>query len=214
VTGRDAWANARAVNALRSGGPSLPDGLLERIEALARHTPARRHPLVPAFAAAVATGVLVIVAISPGGSTATDLARLVTRPAAQPTPDVDRRQPALLGRAFAGIDYPNWAPEFGWYADGARRDRIDGRVTDTVFYVHTHHRVAYTIVAGKPLDAPSHARRVRVGGLDIHRFRDGPRDVVMFVRGGRTCVLSGEVHDPETLVKLAAWTGAGGGSFS
>jgi hypothetical protein len=29
-------------------------------------------------------------------------------------------------------------------------------------------------------------------------------DVVTFERNGRTCVLSGDVHDPDTLVKLAS----------
>jgi hypothetical protein len=209
MTGPDAAArHARVVRALRDGGPAPPDGFVERIDALARApNPARRRPLVPVLAGAVVAAVLVVVAVTPGGSTATDLARLVTQPAAERAPSIDLGRPAELRRGFAGVSYPNWASEFRWYADGARGDRVAGRRTDTVFYVHTHHRIAYTIVAGRPLRAPSYASTVRVGGLEIHRFRDGPRDVVMFERDGRTCVLSGEVHDPATLVKLAAWKG-------
>jgi hypothetical protein len=36
------------------------------------------------------------------------------------------------------------------------------------------------------------------------RNRDVTRDVIVFERDGRTCVLSGEVLRRETLVKLAA----------
>jgi hypothetical protein len=51
------------------------------------------------------------------------------------------------------------------------------------------------------------------GGLELRRFRLGRQDVVTFERNGRTCVLSGDVHDPDTLVKLAAWKGDGAIAF-
>jgi hypothetical protein len=41
----------------------------------------------------------------------------------------------------------------------------------------------------------------------------GRQDVVTFERNGRTCVLSGDVHDPDTLVKLASWEGKGAVNF-
>jgi hypothetical protein len=99
-------------------------------------------------------------------------------------------------------------------ASGARRDRVAGRDADTVFYLHTHHRISYTIVAGPPLSPPAGADSVSIDGITIHRFRDGPRDVVTFERGGHTCVLSGEVHNPATLLKLAAWRGDGDVRFA
>jgi hypothetical protein len=63
VTGRDAWAHERAVDALRGGGPVVPAGLVERIEALARRAPPRRRPLVPALAVAALVAMLAVVAI-------------------------------------------------------------------------------------------------------------------------------------------------------
>jgi hypothetical protein len=120
----------------------------------------------------------------------------------------------MLQREFAGVTFPDWERAHGWRAVGARRDRVDGQATDTVFYFHTHHRIAYTVVDGPPLEPPAEASRVSVGGVDLHRFRDGPLDVVMFVRGGHSCVLSGDVHDPRTLLKLASWRAGGDVRFS
>jgi hypothetical protein len=45
---------------------------------------------------------------------------------------------------------------------------------------------------------------LNVNGVKLYRFRLGAQDAVAFERNGRTCVLSGKVHDPDTLVKLAA----------
>jgi len=67
--------------------------------------------------------------------------------------------------------------------------------------------------AGEPLEPPTGARTRRAGGVTLMQFRDGPRDVVMFERGGRTCVLSGEVLSAETLVSLASWRGRGAVNF-
>jgi hypothetical protein len=171
-----------------------------------------------AVAATAAIALAAVLALARGptreSSGATELARIVTRPMAEPAPADDPRRPALLAREFAGVEYPNWTTEFGWTAAGARSDRVGGRRTDTVYYRHTHHHVAYTVVAGKPLEPPADADTVRIDGVTIHRFADGPRDVVTFVRGGHTCVLSGEVRNPATLLMLAAWAGDGSVRFS
>jgi hypothetical protein len=171
-----------------------------------------------AFAAATALALLILLPLialmRSGEDAAIELSRLADRPAEQAAPAIDMGDRALLDREFAGVTFPNWGAEFGWARDGVRSDRVDGRATDTVFYFHTHHRIAYTVVDGKPLDPPDDASRVTVDGVELHRFRDGPLDVVMFVRGGHTCVLSGDVHDPDTLLKLASWRAGGDVRFT
>ena len=47
------------------------------------------------------------------------------------------------------------------------------------------------------------------GGVEIALLRDGERDIAVFIREGRPRVLSGEVLDRLTLVKLAAWQAEG-----
>ena len=69
------------------------------------------------------------------------------------------------------------------------------------------HRIAYTIVPGAPLDPPAGARIVRRGGLEIALLHDAGRDIAIFERDGRTCILAGHVERASTLVRLAAWTG-------
>jgi hypothetical protein len=197
----------RAVQALRSGGPATPPGLHARVARAPRRRPV---PLLgPAIAAATAVVLVVaVVLVQPStDSVTTTAARLVLRPAPDPAPAPDRAHPGQLRRTFEGVTYPDWTAEFGWRPAGARRDRVADRPTDTVYYRHTHHRIAYTVISGPPVDPPAGAERVNVDGVELHRFKDGVNDVVMFERGGRTCILSGEVHDPATLLKLAPWRG-------
>ena len=104
-----------------------------------------------------------------------------------------------------GVRFPDWSREFGWHARGARHDALDGRVTTTVFYEHMGHRLAYTILPGRPAEPPAGARIVRRNGVEIALYRDGEHDVAVFERDGRTCVLAGHVLRESTLVKLAAW---------
>jgi len=121
-----------------------------------------------------------------------DAAQLSPLPSERPSP-----------RGFAGVTYPDWSHRFGWFAAGGRDDKLGGRRTTTAFYRHTHHRIGYTVISGKTIEPPDDAEVLTVDGLELHRFRLGAQDVVTFERNGRTCVLSGKVHDPDTLVKLA-----------
>jgi hypothetical protein len=202
-------AHARVVAALRAGGPAVPAQLHERIAALLVRRERRRRRLAFALApaAALALASVALLVAAPGPSTTVSLARVVTHGPTGPAPRIELGRPELLERRFAGVTFPNWIRRFDWIAVGSREDTVGGRRAASVFYRHTHHTIAYTVVAGEPLRPPASATRARVGGVVVHRFRDGPRDVVMFVRGGRTCVLAGEVHDPLTLVRLAAWRG-------
>ena len=96
---------------------------------------------------------------------------------------------------------------------GSRRDSVDGRATDTVYYHHTHHRIGYTVLSGAPLATPWRGRHVERNGVSVQLYRDGRRTVAVFERGGRTCVLAGVVHREETLVKLATWRADGAVRF-
>jgi hypothetical protein len=221
----------RVVRALQSG-PRAPDRLHRRIEEL--HAEAvlrsRRVPVLPdramlrsrlrpaAMVAGVAAVLVValVVALSasgPGGSTVVQAAELSLRPSTEAAPPTNRERPAFLERSFAGVTFPAWSGKFGWRTDGARSGELDGRATATVYYTHTHHRIGYTVISGRTIEPPDHAETLKVRGVELHRFRLGSQDVVTFERNGRTCVLSGDVHDPDTLVKLASWKAEGSISF-
>jgi hypothetical protein len=217
----------RVIRALQAG-PRAPDRLVRRIlemdaEAAAPRTALRDRLVLPRLRPAmVAVTAALVLAVSltltlllggPGGPVVVRAAELSLRPATEATPAQNPNRPELLQRSFAGVGFPAWSKEFNWRADGARSDEIDGRETQTVFYRHTHHRIGYTVIAGPTVAPPHDAERLNVRGVELHRFRLGRQDVVTFVRNGRTCVLSGDVHQAETLVKLAAWKSDGAVSF-
>jgi hypothetical protein len=186
----------RVVHALQSGGPAVPASVLRRVEALEAR-PAARPRLRPVLAAGVAAAVALVLAVvltlsGPRGASIADAAQLSSLPSERPAP-----------RSFAGVTYPDWSNRFAWFELGGRSDELNGRTTTTVFYRHTHHRIGYTVISGKTIEPPDDADVLNVKGLELHRFRLGEQDVVTFERNGRTCVLSGKVHDPDTLVKLA-----------
>jgi hypothetical protein len=203
----------RVIRALAAGGPAAPDTLYTPRVATQPVGRVRRFtPALAAVAAAVALAVVVAVtSISTGGGPGVDqFAAISERPATLPTPPSDG---ALLDREFEGVAYPDWSAEFGWRAIGARSDTIEGRRAESMLYTHHGHVIAYTVIDGEPLEPPEGASRIRVDGVTLHQFRDGPRDVVTFERNGQTCVLAGEVIHPETLVELAAWQGDGAVRF-
>jgi hypothetical protein len=69
---------------------------------------------------------------------------------------------------------------------------MGGRATRTVFYEHTVHRIAYTVVSGSELKRPAGGRPVRRNGIAI---------------------TPGHVMHRCTLLKLAAWRGPGAVHF-
>lgn len=166
-----------------------------------------RRPLRVAVAGAVGALLLALglANLPGGGSLTTEAAELATAPATAPAPP---SAGPVLRESVEGVPFPNWGPEFGWHPTGSRRDTLDGRATKTVFYEHMGHRIAYTILPGRPVSPPSDARIVRRGGLEIALVHEAGRDIAVFERGGRTCVLAGHVLHASTLVKLAAWTSA------
>jgi hypothetical protein len=218
----------RVVEALRAGGPAAPESLHRRLAALELAAPIavrrgferRRTPRAWRIAAVAAVATVAVLAFAvgmasfAGGPDVKAVAAFSERPATEPTPAPDPSQPALLRREFEQVAFPNWSAEFGWHAEGARTETIDGRRADTVFYTHEGHRISYTVLSGEPIDPPDEAVTLKVAGVELHRFRDGEhRDVVMFMRDGRTCVLAGHVLHTDTLIKLASWQGDGSVRF-
>jgi anti-sigma factor RsiW len=212
----------RALAIVRSAVAAVetPTGMRAQIEAERR---ARRAPrlrprglvLAGGFAAAAAAALLLVLTLpsGAGGPTLAEAAALATRPASAPAPSTNPGEPKLLDAAVDGVTFPSWATKFGWKATGTRSDLIDGRETTTVFYEKNGKRIGYTIVGGESLDVPEGAAPARREGVDLDTLSLGGRQVVTWLRAGKTCILSGDDVDRNTLVKLAAWKGQGAVSF-
>jgi anti-sigma factor RsiW len=205
-------AQRRAVAAIQAFSPPAPPGLALRLRAPV----APRRPALsragPAFAAACVALALAVTLTADRGLTVAWLAQLSERPATQPAGGEGARA-GLLRRSFAGVTFPDWEESQDWRVIGARRDTVDGRATDTVYYRRTHHTVGYTVLSGPSLGLPKRGRRVERDAVAVQLYRDGPATIAVFERGGRTCVLAGVVHRPETLVRLAAWRADGALTF-
>jgi len=217
----DETLSGPALERARTRLDALPDGdvLVERQRRVARALGAERSPalvsatfawpravrLVAAGTIAAACVALSLLAFQERGSTVERAANVAQSPATVAAPASSGE---ALSASVDGVRFPNWGPEFGWHATGMRRDEINGRRTTTVFYEHTGHRLAYTIVPGPALRPPAGARVVERDGVEVALYRDpghGGHDVAVFERGGRTCVVAGHVRELETLIKLAAW---------
>jgi hypothetical protein len=207
------------VSALRGLDMEASPGLRARVAAERASPPRRarmrRLTIGGALAGAAAATALVAVLLLPsgaGGPTVVEAARLSERP---PTTQVgvDPSNPKLLAAGVEGVPFPNWAGEFGWRHAGTRSDPLDDRDARTVFYERSGKRVAYTIVSGKGIPAPSDSRPASRNGVRLHSLGDDGRRVVTWWRGGRTCVLSSADVGDEELLKLASWKGDGAVPF-
>jgi anti-sigma factor RsiW len=216
---RAAFVRQRAgAAALRGLNLKAPASLRARIAVEAATSSRVRRPRRLALAgalAAVAAAALAAVLILPSGSeapTVREASRLAERPPAGAIA-VDPSNPKLLAANVEGVPFPNWSKQFGWRQAGTRSDRIGDREAQTVLYEHDGKRIAYTIVSGAGIAAPSDASTTRRNGVTLHSLADGGRRVVTWWRNGRTCVLSASnVGDPE-LLKLASWKGDGAVPF-
>jgi anti-sigma factor RsiW len=207
----------RAVALVRGAADEVaaPASLRARVEAERRRKVprARSRPFAFAGGIAVAAAVVLVLALTlpggAGGPSVAEAAALTTRPATDPAPAVSPTAPKLLQKAVGDVPFPNWLEKFGWRATGVRTDTVGGRDATTVFYEKEGKRIGYTIVAGDPLDVPEGATPARREGVDLAALELDGREVVTWERGGFTCILSGDLVDRETLVKLAAWRGQG-----
>jgi hypothetical protein len=82
-----------------------------------------------------------------------------------------------------------------------------------VLYEHDGKRIAYTIVSGDGIAAPSDASTTNRNGVTLHALADRGRRVVTWWRDGRTCVLSASNVGDRELLKLASWKGDGAVPF-
>ncbi len=196
-------------DALAGGyGPAVPSSVTAPVAPARR---ASRWAPRAALAGAVAA-LLIALALGGRGSAPSPIAQaalLAQQPATAAAPASDGR---VLRADVDGVAFPDWSRDLGWHETGSRRELIDGRPARTVFYEHEGHRLAYTILPGPAVDPPEDYRVVRRDGLEIalsHDRRHGGHDIAVFRRGGRTCVIAGHVMQISTLIRLAAWTGAG-----
>jgi hypothetical protein len=209
----------RRVAGILRNGPAPPASLTEPITVRGR-APRSAHRVrvatslaaVTVAAGALAAGLLLTV--FQGGATnptptVFQAANVGFRPALDPAPRSRPGHPGLVAASFAGVSYPNWSRSFGWHTTGARSDRISGRPTETVFYGHMGHRIGYTVVSGPPIRLPAGGQRLERNGVPITVYGEHMHAIAVFVRNGRTCILSAHVAHRATLVKLAGWKGDG-----
>jgi hypothetical protein len=207
----------RAVDLVRT---AAADAQGERIEAdrqrLAPRARRRRRGLMGGLAAAVAVAALALVLALPGGTpgapTVVQAAGLTALPPTTPPPGRSDGS-KLLDTAVDGVAYPYWGDSFAWETAGARRDRLHGRHTATVFYDKNGKRIGYTIVSGPALKTPAGARTTVLNGVTLRSFTHDDRTVVTWLRAGHTCVLAGANVPLPVLLRLAAWKGKGGVPF-
>ena len=174
-----------ALALLAAAARPAPLDLRLRVEELkaARARPRRRKALVAGLALAAALAAFMAL-LAERGPAVDDVLAAALRPATAPAASVE---------AFEGIRFPHYER---WRTTGARTDVIDGRRVRTVFYERDGRTIAYTIVAGPPLDDAGALRAVN---------GDGDVVAVTWTRRGRTCVIAGSGVDAEVLARLAVW---------
>jgi hypothetical protein len=204
--------------ALRGLSLETPGSLRTRIAAEAPTSPRRlprpRFAVGGALAGAAAVAVALVLILSAGSDapTVVEAARLADRPSTAPVA-VERSNPKLLAANVEGVPFPNLSKKFGWRQAGIRSDRLGDRDARTVLYEHDGKRIAYTIVSGDGIAAPSDASATRRNGVTLHALGDRGRRVVTWWRDGRTCVLSASGVGDRELLALASWKGDGAVPF-
>lgn len=221
---------AELIEHVRSIDAPAPVALHERVAALVAEHEARDQPSAherattrrrgagapPRLAAlglglamaAVAVAVVALVIARSGASGTLTVARtsaLALSPATSPAPAHSATVPTELAADVEGVAFPYWEDRFGWRADGARRDRVDGRTVTTVFYIDASgRRVGYAIVSGTPAPAPVGGVLRWRRGTAYHLSVEHGGHVVSWLRDGRLCVLAGRGVPGATLLALAS----------
>jgi hypothetical protein len=214
------------IELVRSSEVRAPETLHSRIEQLVaeRSAPAGhrraawgplgrgRSALVPrvgamAALAAVLVALLAIVLGGGGRSLSVQQATALTlgHPTA-PAPREAKPSSGMLVAAVEGVHFPYWEERFGWRSTGQRTDTLQGHSVRTVFYAdRSGRRIGYAIVAGH---APSLSGGsvAWVGGHPYRLLAGNGARTVMWLRGGRLCVLSGRGVAGGTLLRLASWS--------
>jgi anti-sigma factor RsiW len=165
------------------------------------------------LAAVAVLAVMVGLSGGPGAPSVAEAAALGAKPPTAGAP-AQSNTPQLLDIEQSGVAFPDWEAKFGWKAVGSRTDELDGRETTTVFYRNkAGKQIAYTIVSGKALDDPDNFAQVTLQGVPLKVFpNEGSKDVT-WLRGGHSCVMSGEGVPTAKLLELASWNGKGNVPF-
>jgi hypothetical protein len=216
-------SDTEIVELIRSIDEPAPERLHRHVAELTARAPAPRRgaggllsasPLSLRLGAAVTTLAVALAAVvialsggpsSNGPSLGQEMA-LTLRAATLPAPAESTTVSDQLNASVDGVVFPYWGERFGWKTSGARRDAIDGRTIQTVFYnAPGGERIGYAIVSGKPATA-ARGGVVRWRGKTPYRvLEEGGVSVVTWVRDGRRCVVSGRGVSAATLLRLASW---------
>jgi hypothetical protein len=206
----DLAAQRRALAAISIAAEErAPSALRARLE-LARDPrprkalPRRGLTAIPAAAAAAAAVVVLTVGGGPGAPTVASAATLAFRAPLHPAGAEVSRTETLSWPTAGGLSFPDWVREYGFRAIGARTDRLGDRVATTVFYKRDGARIGYTIVSGHALARGTAASGSMLRGTRLWSFTKSGRAVVTWLRGGHTCVLSGNPALLNELQRLAA----------
>jgi hypothetical protein len=211
------------VQFVRSIDVRAPESLHSEVQAMiARHGGGRSsgratgvlaRGLAPRFAAglAVVAAAAIAIALSVGGSgssgsTLRATAALTLLPATAGAPSKNAAGHAELTAAVDGVSFPYWEDSLGWRSTGTRSDRVAGRLVTTVFYADGNgENVGYAIVSGRRAPAVTGGATTVRGGVRYRVFSENGRPVVMWLRRGHMCVLSGRGVSARTLLTLASW---------
>jgi hypothetical protein len=202
------------IELVRSSDERAPDSLHRQVDTLVASRRRRRFALHPPVLGAVASAVVVVVALaivlsgsgSPGPSLR-QAAAPTLRAATLPAPPESSANHAQLATAVDGVPFPYWEDRFGWRSTGTRSDRIDGRTVTTVFYSDASgRRIGYAILAGTPAPRIDDGVVAWRGGVPYRLLTVNGAEVVIWLRDGRLCVVSGRGVSGATLLKLASWS--------
>jgi hypothetical protein len=168
----------------------------------------RARPVFAGALAAVGAAAVAVILLLPGAAslTVTQAAAVALRGPVMPAPPA--QSTGKLRRDVQDIYFPDWSGRFGWRASGQRIDRINGRLTVTVFYRRGGKQLAYTILASPALSWPK-AQTRRLYGLELRSFAAAGRLIVTWRRANHTCVLSASGVSAGELSRLAAWKAPG-----
>ena len=86
--------------------------------------------------------------------------------------------------------FGDFAGRARWVPSGARSDRVEGREVLTIFWDRAGRRIAYSAVAGSPVDAPVDSRRTGRRGTLLRSFDVDGRTAVTWTENGHTAVIS------------------------
>jgi hypothetical protein len=168
----------------------------------------RRRAAVAGLLGSVVLAAFVLALVLPGDladePTIVQAADFTVAPATTPPPGRHPDRPSLLATTASGPAHPFWEEGPGWVATGERIDYLADRQAITVFYEREGQRVGYTIVEGPQLPPPVATTDEVVDGVRLRSFKVNGRFVVTWLRGGRTCILSGRGVDVDVLLGLAA----------